>query len=104
MGWFCIVCQHFNETLSGSCEKCVSSGSLVVGPSVPVFRNPTTGKVTILGDGHHTFCASLKSATPIILWLFEARAYGSLGHQDWRSCTKKQFATQAAAKTGSKYA
>jgi hypothetical protein len=73
-------------------------------PSVPVFVNARTGKLTILGDGHHTFCAALKSATPIILWLFEARAFGSLGHNDWNGCTYDEFALQSAAKTGSKYA
>lgn len=73
-------------------------------PSVPVFMNPSSSKLTILGDGHHTFCAALKSGTPIILWLFDAKAFGSLGHRDWSACTYKKFEIQAAAKTGSKYA
>ena len=73
-------------------------------PSVPVFINPTSNKLTILGDGHHTFCAALKSSTPIILWLFDAKAFGSLGHRDWVACTYEKFQQQAAAKTGSKYA
>lgn len=72
-------------------------------PSVPVFFNSVSKKLTILGDGHHTFCAALKSATPVILYLFEAKAYNSLGHRDWKSCTYEKFDTQAAAKTGSKF-
>ncbi|MEL6366158.1 MAG: hypothetical protein AAFR11_15085 [Pseudomonadota bacterium] len=71
-------------------------------PSVPVFRNTNTGKLTILGDGHHTFVAALKSATPVILYLFEAKAYSSIGHSNWKSCTYEKFDVQAAAKTGTK--
>lgn len=97
----CPCQQHVNPDIVASKVE-IFSKTKGKTPAVPVFKNPNSGKLTILGDGHHTFVASLKSGTPVILYLFEAKAFGSIGHSSWKSCTYQKFDQNAAAKTGTK--
>ena len=73
-----------------------------VTPVVPVVYNNKTGRVTINGDGHHTFVACLKSKRPVCLLLYKTPYAGT--HKNWKQCTYKKFDQNQAAHTGTKFA
>ena len=70
-------------------------------PVVPVVYNKKTGRVTINGDGHHTFVACLISKVPVMLYLYKVPFAGA--HKDWTTCTYKKFTKNPAGATGTKF-
>ncbi|QRK08102.1 hypothetical protein JQX13_50530 [Archangium violaceum] len=60
--------------------------------SVPVYVAPNTGKLTIAGDGHHTFVAAMKGGYPMDLHLVKMPGMGLPAlHSDWQKCTYADF-------------
>ena len=101
---FQLVCpmqQHVNPDIVASKVAGFQQKAPDKYPVVPVVYNQKTGRVTINGDGHHTFVACLKSKTPVLLWLYKVPYAGT--HKDWKTCTYKAFAQNPAAATGTRF-
>ncbi|NMO22765.1 hypothetical protein HPC49_23480 [Pyxidicoccus fallax] len=89
--------QHISPQIVQSKLDDWGKNGLTQPPRVPVYLAPNTQKLTIAGDGHHTFAAAMKGGHPMELLLVKMPGAGLPAmHTNWTKCTYADFGKGSA--------